>query len=123
MQYKLNEMGGETFNKNIEGIISAKTVCTIITSYLCTFIAFSPCAEMLRRLGKLLIPPQRFVSLLNVTGALGDQITLESCILLCRFASGLKLQRMKGRKKEISYPCQKKLSHLSSGDLGNVSTR
>lgn len=62
MQYKLNEMGGETFNKNIEGIISAKTVCTIITSYLCTFIAFSPCGEMLRLLGMLLIPPQRFVS-------------------------------------------------------------
>lgn len=44
----------------------------------------------------LLIPPQRFLSLLNVTGAFGAQITLESTIFLCRFAPGLKLQRMKG---------------------------
>lgn len=84
--------------KNTEGIISAKTVCTISSSYLCTFIAFSPCGETLRLLGMLLIPPRRFLSLLNVTGALGAQITLESCIFFCRFASGLKLRRMKGRE-------------------------
>lgn len=50
-------MVGETYNKNCEGIISAKTVCTISSSYLCTFIAFSPCGETLRLLGMLLIPP------------------------------------------------------------------
>lgn len=102
-------MVGKTYNKNTEGIISAETVCTISSSYLCTFIAFSPCGETLRLLGMLLIPPRRFLSLLNVTGALGAQITLESCILLCRFASGLKLQRMKEvRGEKISYPCQEK---------------
>lgn len=50
-------MVSETYNKNTEGIISAKTVCTIISSYLCTFIAFFPCGEMLRLLGMLLFPP------------------------------------------------------------------
>lgn len=122
-QYTTKAVGDveETYKKNTEGIISAKTVCTISSSYLCTFIAFSPCGETLRLLGMLLFPPGRFLSLLNVTGALGAQITLESCIFLCRFASGLKLQRMEGGG--ISYPRQEKWSHLSSWDLGNVSTR
>lgn len=55
-------MVGESYNKNNEGVISAQTVCTISSSYLCTFIAFSPCGEMLRLLGMLLIPPRRFLS-------------------------------------------------------------
>lgn len=40
-KYKKNET-------KTEAIISAKTVCTISLSYLCTFIAFSTCCESLR---------------------------------------------------------------------------
>lgn len=51
----------EHTTKNTEGIISAKTVCTVSSSYLCTFIAFSPCGELLGLMGTLLIPsPEDF---------------------------------------------------------------
>lgn len=49
----------------------AKTVCTISSSYLCTFIAFSPCGETLRLLGDVADSSPKIFILTECHGSFG----------------------------------------------------
>lgn len=113
--------------KNTDGIISAITVCAVSFILSLRFYCFlSPCWwGKKKRAQRLLgdscrpLPPRRFLSALNVTGALGAQITLESYIFMCSFCSGAQTKNEGGGGEgEMSYPRQEKWPHLSSPDLG-----
>lgn len=112
--------------KKTEGIISAKTVCTVSSSYLCTFIAFSPCGESLGLMGTLLIPSPKIFILSECHWSFGRSNHFRKAVFSCVVSlQGSSSKRMKAGREggEISYPCQEKWSHLSSRDLSNVSTR